>query len=214
MSRKKTDTQPTLPFGKHKGKSINAVWEEEPSYLCWFVLAVDGHGYLKQAILTLPGFKEEQAKRQQRRYGREANTRQIVEETVRRLLGMEPPSPEAIDDLCDQLFHGAEPQDMARLRIVKGLHYGDYVQSGENLSCEKTGDEVYRFQVRDERPPCREYEPWTVTPETDLSEVPLDLLAEMDTQMYYCGETEELRDAKFSETRKHVQREMALRSPS
>ena len=58
-----------------------------------------------------------------------------------------------------------------------------------------------------------EFEPWFVTPETDLSGVPLELLEQMDTQMYYCGETDE-RDAKFSETRKHIQRVMSQRSPS
>ena len=48
----------------------------------------------------------------------------------------------------------------------------------------------------------REYEPWIVTPETDLSDVPLDVLEQMDGQMYYCGETRRdegrqvLRDAK------------------
>ena len=56
----------------------------------------------------------------------------------------------------------------------------------------------------------REYEPWTVTPETDLSVVPLGILREMDYEMSYCGETDE-RDAKFSKTRKHIQREMGGR---
>jgi hypothetical protein len=53
-----------------------------------------------------------------------------------------------------------------------------------------------------------------VTPQTDLSDVPLEILEEMDNQMYYCGECEETRDAKFSETRKHVQRTISQRSPS
>ncbi len=53
-----------------------------------------------------------------------------------------------------------------------------------------------------------------MTPETDLSEVPLDVLEQMDYRMSYCGETEETRDAKFSETRKHVQRAISQRSPS
>ncbi len=28
---------------------------------------------------------------------------------------------------------------MARLRIIQGIHYGAYVQSGENLICDKAG---------------------------------------------------------------------------
>ena len=103
---------------------------------------------------------------------------------------------------------------MARLNIVQGLHYGDYIQSGENLYCEKAGEERYRFRVCDQVPPCRTYEPWIITPRTDLSGVPSEILQEMDYQMSYCGETDE-RDAKFSETRKHVQRAMEERgSPS
>jgi len=43
--------------------------------------------------------------------------------------------------------------------------------------------------------------------------VPLEILEQMDVQMYYCGETD-VRDAKFSETRKHVQRTISRRSPS
>ena len=122
-------------------------------------------------------------------------------------------SPPTIDSLCDELFHGEETAE--RLKIIKEVHYGKYVQSGENLNCDKAGDERYRFQVCEEGPPRREYEPWFVTPETDLSEVSSEILQEMDYQMSYCGESDgELRDAKFSETRKHVQRAMAKRSPS
>jgi hypothetical protein len=118
-----------------------------------------------------------------------------------------------IDNVCDELFN-AEPETQG-LEIVQGFHYGDYVQSGENLYCEKAGDERYRFQVRDQTPPWREYEPWFVTPEADLSDVATEILQEMDCQMSYCGECDdESRDAKFSETRKHVQRTIGERSPS
>ena len=106
------------------------------------------------------------------------------------------PTPQETDDLCDRLFNGPEAEDAANPKITKSVHYGNYIQSGENLSCERAGDERYRFQVREEG---RAYEPWIVTPETDLSEVPTDVLEEMDAEMYYCGETDE-RDAKFSET--------------
>ena len=44
-------------------------------------------------------------------------------------------------------------------------------------------------------------------PTTDLSDVPVDILGEMDNEMYYCGECDgEIRAAKFAETRKHIQR--------
>jgi hypothetical protein len=96
---------------------------------------------------------------------------------------------------------------MTRLNIIKGIHYGDYIQSAENLRCNKAGLDRYQFQVCDEGPPLRKYKPWFVTPETDLSDVPVEILEEMDNEMYYCGECDgETRDAKFSETRKHIQR--------
>jgi hypothetical protein len=99
---------------------------------------------------------------------------------------------------------------VAKLKITKTVHFGEYIQSGENLSCEKAGDERYCFQVCEDK---GKFEPWFVTPETDLSDVPSEILREMDYEMSYCGETDE-RDAKFSETRKHIQRTMSQRSPS
>lgn len=81
----------------------------------------------------------------------------------------------------------------------------------ENLNCEKAGSEIYWFQVCDEG---RKYKSWIVTPDTDLSGVPLQILEEMDNQMYYCGEgDDESRDAKFSVTRKHIQRVIEEREP-
>ena len=91
---------------------------------------------------------------------------------------------------------------MTRLKIIKTVHYGRYVQSAENLICEMAGHERYRFQVREDG---RQYKPWIVTPATDLTYVPMNILEHMDAEMYYCGETDE-KDAKFSETRKHIQR--------
>jgi len=110
MSRKKkTDAEPTMPFGKHKGKTLAAVLAEEPSYLCWFMESVEGCGDVKKAIAGLPGFREEWAKHYERKHRKEATTRQIVEETVRRMLGGEQLCPESLDDLCDRLFN--PPQD-------------------------------------------------------------------------------------------------------
>lgn len=109
MSRKKkTDDKEevTLPFGKHKGRTLPVVLAGEPSYLCWFMEKVEGCGEVKKAIAGLPGFREEWAKHQERKHRKEATTRQIVEETVRRMLGTgQPPSPEQLDELCDRLFN-------------------------------------------------------------------------------------------------------------
>jgi hypothetical protein len=66
---------------------------------------VEGCGEVKKAIAVLPGFREEWAKHQERKHRKEATTRQIVEETVRRMMGREQPCPESLDDLCDRLFN-------------------------------------------------------------------------------------------------------------
>ena len=126
---------------------------EEPSYLCWLMEKVDGCEDIKKAISELPGFREEWEKYFRRKHRKELTTRQMVEETVRRMIGAgqqpDTEAAEALDDLCDWLFHEPAAEDTARLKVVQGLHYGKYVQSGENLSCVKTGDEQYRFQVCD-----------------------------------------------------------------
>jgi hypothetical protein len=104
--KKKTDEEPTMPFGKHKGKTLAAVLREEPSYLCWLMEKVDGCEDIKQAISELPGFREEWAKYYERKYRKELTTRQVVEETVREMFAVEEsPNQETLDLLCDRLFN-------------------------------------------------------------------------------------------------------------
>ena len=107
--RKKKQAEPILPFGKHKGKTLATVLQEEPSYLCWFVETVDGYNDLKEAIFALPDFQEKQAIHYARQRRKETATRQIIEESVCRILGIEQPtSPKQLDLLCDRLFNGHE----------------------------------------------------------------------------------------------------------
>ncbi len=188
---------PRFAFGKFRGRTVDEVMHVESDYAAWFVDQVEGCEEIKEAIRTHPRYPAVRDS-----YMESRRRRQEAEWQKGRF------SKPTIDGLCEELFR---PEDMTKLKIVKGLHYGNYVQSGENLSCEKVGDEQYRFQVGEKG---REYEPWTVTPSTDLSAVPSEMLQEMDHQMSYCGESEEMRDAKFSETRKHVQWAISQRSPS
>ena len=176
---------PRFTFGKYRGRTVDEVMQVESSYLTWFVDQVDGCEELKEAIHAHPRFPAARESYQECR----RKTRQQAEWQQGQF--SEPP----IDSICDELFHALEAAE--RLKIIKSVHYGKYVQSGENLSCDKAGEEIYRFQVCDQAPPWRKYEPWFVTPKTDLSEVPLEILEHMDAEMSYCGETDE-RDAKFS----------------
>jgi hypothetical protein len=108
MGRKKkeknSDKEPTLPFGKHKGRTLAAVLREEPSYLCWFVETVEGCEDVTQAILALPGFREEQAKHYERKHRKEASVQKLVEETVCQALGAEGPTRQGTGDLYERLF--------------------------------------------------------------------------------------------------------------
>ena len=108
--KKKQNTESVMPFGKYKGAALAAVLCEEPTYLCWFMEAVEGCAEVKKAISALPGFQEEWTKYYQRKYRKELTTRQIVEETVREMFSVEgspsqPSTPEQFDDLCDRLFN-------------------------------------------------------------------------------------------------------------
>ncbi len=108
MGRKKkeknSDKEPTFPFGKHKGRTLAAVLQEEPSYLCWFVETVEGCEDVKQAILALPGFREEQARHYERKRRKEASVRKPAEGTVGRVLGAEQPTRQGTGDLYERLF--------------------------------------------------------------------------------------------------------------
>lgn len=227
MARKKKPVpvplEPLVPrfaFGKFKGRTVEEVMHVESTYLAWFVDQVDGCEELKEAIKAHPRFRAVQASHLESRRKRQ----QAVEWQQGQF------SEPTIDSVCDELFRepgkvGEQPDALppdepaaegTRLEIVQGWHYGDYVQSGENLYCDKAGEEVYRFRVCDQSPPYSKYEPWFVTPETDLSAVSLKILEEMDTQMYYCGECDddESRETKFSRTRKHIQGAISQRTPS
>ena len=98
------------------------------------------------------------------------------------------------------------------LELIKGVHYKDYIQSGENIDVTRLpGEDAFVFRIIDwaEYPvKIKEYhEAFVITPLTDLSAIDSDVLDELDTQMYYEGESddEDRRFAKFSETRRHIQ---------
>jgi hypothetical protein len=98
-----------------------------------------------------------------------------------------------------------------KVEFVKGLHYGEYVQSNENITVTCLGKETYQFQIQDWDEDTEEiiksYQPVIITPNSDLNAVEQDILFELDTQMYYEGEkcTKEGLTAKRSKTREHIQ---------
>ena len=166
--RKTVRTPPTvMPFGKFRNRPLDEVFRVEPSYVAWFYETVDGNEEVKRAIAALPGFAARLAKYRERKGLKDKTIEQRIEEVVARMFAVEP-TPQETDALCDRLFNGPEAEDAAKPKITKSVHYGNYIQSGENLSCEKAGDERYRFQVREKG---RAYEPWIVTPETEHERV-------------------------------------------
>ena len=96
-----------MPIGKHKGKALAAVMQEEPSYLCWFYDTVDGFEDIKQAIAALPEFAARLAKYRERKQLKDKTLEQRIEEVVCRMFAVEP-SPAEVDSLCDRLFNGPE----------------------------------------------------------------------------------------------------------
>lgn len=87
--------------------------------------------------------------------------------------------------------------------------------SGEDLNCQRIGTETYLFTV-DGYPDYR----LVVDDRFDFAGIDTDSLSEMDIQMSYNGEmdctclNEPLceREAKFSKTRKRIQKEIDRRS--
>jgi hypothetical protein len=103
--KKKQDTEPVMPFGKYKGKSLATIVAEEPSYLCWFYDTVDGYEDVKREIAVLPEFPARLAKYRERKQLKDKTLEQRIEEVVARMFAVEP-TPAELDALCDELFHG------------------------------------------------------------------------------------------------------------
>lgn len=96
------------------------------------------------------------------------------------------------------------------VEFIRGKNFGQYVQSGENLSVTHLEDEVYEFKViKWKKYPtviAGYYDPIIVTPETDLSKISLKILEEFDIQMSYEGDSDDdwVRVAKISKTRDNI----------
>jgi len=97
---------------------------------------------------------------------------------------------------------------VSKVEFIKGRHYGDHVQSTENIFVTCLGKEIYQFQIKDqeESGEIKEYEPIVITPQTDLSSIDESVLEEFDMQMYYEAEsgTPEGATAKHSKVRQHI----------
>ncbi len=105
MRKRKQTTEPAMPIGMHKGRSLTAILADEPSYLCWFYVTVDGYDDVKQAIAALPEFPVRLAKYNERKQIKDKTLEQRIEEVVARMFAVEP-TPAELDALCDELFHG------------------------------------------------------------------------------------------------------------
>ena len=103
MSKKKKQEPPVMPFGKHRGRALSEILNEEPSYLAWFYDHVDGNEKLKQAIAALPEFPARLAKYRERKQLKDKSLEQRIEEVVCRMFAVDP-SPAEMDVLCDRLF--------------------------------------------------------------------------------------------------------------
>lgn len=109
-----------------------------------------------------------------------------------------------------------------------GVHYPvcgtgqPAVTAADNLACFPVADQdAYQFFVTEvSAPPFPEYdpgvsiyEPILMTPQTDMTGIPTDLLREMAEQLRLSGESGRGwgKDAKFSGTRDHIETELRER---
>ena len=104
MAGRKKEVEIMLPFGKHKGRTLRAVFDEEPGYLCWFYDSVEDQRELKAAMEALPEFRARLAAYRERRSVKRRTLEETIEDVVTRMFRVEPTQGE-IDTLCDELFH-------------------------------------------------------------------------------------------------------------
>jgi hypothetical protein len=107
MSKKKKQEPPVMPFGKHRGRALSEILNEEPSYLAWFYDTVEDQRELKQAIAALPEFPARLARYRERKGLKDRSLEQRIEEVVARMFAVEP-MPQETDALCDRLFNGQD----------------------------------------------------------------------------------------------------------
>jgi hypothetical protein len=86
-----------MPFGMFKGLTIAEVYQEQPSYLAWFLDVVEPDRAevrrIRAEIEKLPGIEKHLEKYRQKQLQAQWTQRSQL-------------SPAAIDDLCDRLFNG------------------------------------------------------------------------------------------------------------
>ena len=212
-----------MPFGKYKGETLTAVPREEPSYLCWLMEKVEGCMDVKKAVAGLPGFREEWEKYYVRKHRKELTTRKLVEETVRRMFGSRGQPVRSSrrmrsrSTICATAC-STSPCRRTRQgwRSSRDATTASTCRAARTCDCEKAGDERYRFQGYVTRtPPVQSTSPGRHARDRPVRKCRSDILEQMDYQMSYCGEGDgDDRDAKFSETRRHIQRTIGERSPS
>ena len=99
----KKEVETVLPFGKHKGRTLQEVMREEPGYLCWFYDSVEDQQDIKRAMEALLGFPARLAAYRERRSVKQRTLEEAIEDVVTRMFRVEPTQGE-IDTLCDELF--------------------------------------------------------------------------------------------------------------
>ncbi len=90
-----------LPFGKFKGKTINFVMEDQPTYLAWFVDQIKGEDKLVEQIKTHTQFPQAWAEYMERQIAvMPKERREEIEWQAGRF------SQRTIDELCNRIFGG------------------------------------------------------------------------------------------------------------
>ena len=88
-----------LPFGKYRGKTINAVMLEKPSYLAWMVDEIEDEDELIEKIKSHSRFPEVWAAYEEKKV---KWVRKVIQEAHEWQQGRF--SKQTVDDVCDTLF--------------------------------------------------------------------------------------------------------------
>ncbi len=100
--------EPTMPFGKYKGKPISEVFQRDPSYLAWFCGNVDGNEDIKRVISAMAGHREAFRKCL-------ASKAQPVRSCAEETFCIDPRlSREDLDRLCHEILN--PPADVGKVR--------------------------------------------------------------------------------------------------
>lgn len=89
-------TEPRMPFGKYRGKTIAEIFRRDRAYLAWFFYNMDGNKDIKRAIRALPGFCPANSHSKMQQVASSSDDSLCIDSRLSR---------EDLDRLCREILH-------------------------------------------------------------------------------------------------------------